>query len=221
MHLQQTDATALYSPMLIHHDVTGLLLAGGHSSRLGRSKALEPFLGEPMLTRVAKRMAAVTRELLVVVESQATADTLPIPQGAKVVLDVYAASGPLGGIYSGLSAAATPWVIAAACDLPFLDPALLEYLLEQRGSHQAVAPLINGRPEPTHAVYSRACVAPLLARLQSGRLKAGDILEDLDVAYITEEALQRVNPGLTSFFNVNTQADLDKALAIAKGGRFT
>ena len=89
--------------------------------------------------------------------------------------------------------------------------------MEHRGSHQALAPLINGRPEPTHAVYSRACLAPLLRRLQSGRLKAGDILADLDVAYVIDEALQRVNPGLTSFFNVNTQEDLDRALDIAKG----
>lgn len=57
----------------------------------------------------------------------------------------------------------------------------------------------------------------MLSRLQSGRLKLVDILEDLNVAYVTEDALREVDPHLLSFFNVNTQADLDRANALAKG----
>ena len=197
--------------------VTGLVLAGGRSSRLGRSKALEPFLGEPLLSRVAARLGPVVQEVTLVVDSQSTAATLPVPFGAQVVLDEYPNCGPLGGIYTGLKAARTPWVLVVACDMPFVEPRLLQFLLEQRGAKEAVAPLVNGLPEPAHAAYSKGCLPAMLSRLQSGRLKLADILQDLNVAYVAEEALREVDPHLLSFFNVNTQADLDRAFALARG----
>ncbi len=196
--------------------VTGLVLAGGRSTRLGRSKALEPFLGGPMLTRVASRLGAVTSQVTFVLDAADTAALLPIPPKAHVVIDEFPGSGPLGAIYTGLKASSTPWVLVVACDLPFLDPKLLSCILGHRNTHDAVCPIVGSLPEPAHAAYSKQCLPAMLLRLQSQRLKLAGVLQDLNVAYLSEKSLRQVDPHLLSFFNVNTQADLDRALALAR-----
>lgn len=198
--------------------VSGILLAGGKSTRFGRSKALEPFDGQPLISRVARRLAHVANEMIVVVDSKATAETLPIPKGAKVVVDAYPGKGPLGAIYTGLTAAQYDWAVTAACDMPFLNQQLLGYMLALRPTHDAVAPVVDERPEPIHALYSKSCLPAMKFRLEAGRLRTADLLQDLSVAYVQEYEMRRFDPELISFMNVNTQEDLERALTLARKG---
>ncbi len=193
-----------------------MALAGGQSRRLGRDKALEPFAGAPLITRVLTRLGEIAERLLVVVADESRAAELPLSEDVRVATDRYPGKGSLGGIYSGLDAASTPWTVVVACDMPFLNVRLLEHMLSQREGHDVVVPVIDGRPEPTHAAYSRACLPAIQRRLERDELKIIGFFEEVRVAYVPEDEVRALDPDLRSFLNVNTQSDLEQALALAR-----
>ena len=199
--------------------ITAIILAGGQSRRLGRDKAVEPFAGEPLLCRVIRRAAAGVNAGagdVVVVVAAARAAALPLAPEQRTAVDAFPGNGPLGGIYTGLEAARTEWSLVVACDLPLLSPPLLRYLAGLRHGVDAIAPVINGRPEPTHALYSRRCRPAIAARIQAGQLKAADLFDDVAVRYVDETEMRRFDPELRSFFNINRPADLACALELAE-----
>ena len=199
--------------------VSGIVLAGGLSRRLGRDKAVEPIGGEPLIARCIGRLSAVADEITVVVNGIERGKQLPLPSACRVAVDVYADSGSLGGIFSGVSAMGDEWGVVVACDMPFLNIALLRYMLLLREEFDAVVPVLDGRPEPTHALYSKACLPHIERRLQAGDLKIARFFDDVSVRYVSQEEVDSHDPDHLSFFNVNTQSDLDRALALAAEGR--
>lgn len=188
------------------------------SRRLGRNKALEPVGGEPLIRRVIGRLGQVTDQVVVVVNNAERARVLPLPQSVKVAVDIYPDTGSLGGIFSGLSACDGQWGLVVACDMPFLHLGLLRHMLSLREGFDAVVPVLEGRPEPTHALYSRRCLPHIQRRLQPRDLKIAGFFEDVRVKFLPEEVIDTFDPEHLSFFNVNTQEDLDRALALAARG---
>ncbi len=195
--------------------VSGIILAGGRSRRLGRDKAVELFGGQPLIRRAIDRVAPLTGEIVVVVADSARGKALPLDADHRVAVDIYPDGGSLGGIFSGLSAAANNWGLVVACDMPFLNPRLLEYMLAQRGDCDAVVPQPGDFPEPTHALYSRACLPHIEARLQAGDLKISGFFDEVRVRYLEEGEVRQFDPDLLSFFNVNSPEDLARAHALA------
>ena len=195
--------------------VTGIILAGGRSRRLGRDKAVEPFDGQPLIRRVIERVTPLTDEIVVVVADAARGHALGLDADHRVAVDIYPDGGSLGGIFSGLSAAANDWGLVVACDMPFLNRQLLEYMLAQRADYDAVVPQPGAFPEPTHALYSRACLPHIEARLQANDLKISGFFDDVRVRYLEEGEVRQFDPQLLSFFNVNSPEDLARAHALA------
>ena len=198
--------------------VSCVVLAGGRSRRLGRDKAVEPIGGQPLISRVVQRISPLGEEVLVVVADEARGDVLPLESTCRTVVDRYPGTGSLGGIFSGLDAASTPWVLAVACDMPFLNLDLIRCMESLRDGFDAVVPVIDGRPEPTHSLYSKACLPFIEPRLVSGDLKISGFFDDVRVKYFPEEEVRSLDPEFLSFFNVNTPQDLDRALALAANG---
>ncbi len=196
-------------------DVTAVILAGGMSSRLGRNKALEPFRGEPLIRRVIRRMSRVASDVIVVANDRERVADLDLPDSVTSVIDEYPGKGSLGGIYTGLRSARTEWAVFCACDMPFPSPRLYRALLSRREQNDAVVPVVDGRPEPIHAAYSRVCLEPIRERLTANRLKISGFFQDVAVQYFTEDKVRLIDPDLLSFFNINTQHDLEKANQIA------
>lgn len=202
--------------------VSAVVLAGGMSRRLGRNKALEPIGGQPLICRVTERLAQVAEELVVVVNEAERATVLPLPAEAKVTVDRYPGKGSLGGLFTGLSAATSAgggWAVMVACDMPFLNVALLRYMLSLREGHDAVVPVVEDRPEPLHALYSARCLPFMERRLQADDLKIARFFDEVRVRYVPEAELRRLDPELLSFFNINTQEDVDRAQALAAAER--
>lgn len=195
------------------------MLAGGLSRRLGRDKAVEPIDGEPLISRVIRRLEDLTDEIVVVVNNSARGDQLPLPETAIVAVDIYPDSGSLGGIFSGLSAASNDWGIVVACDMPFLNSDLMAHILTLRQSHDAVVPMLGGFPEPTHAAYSKACLPHIERRLKSNQLRIAAFFSSVRVRSLSEEEVDKFDPEHLSFFNVNTQDDLARAVALVGKGR--
>ncbi len=193
-----------------NQSVAGIVLAGGKSSRMGRDKALlRVGDGPPLVELVVGRLRTLVGEVIVVASDGARFGALP----AKIVPDVYPDAGPLSGIYSGLLATERHRALVTASDMPFLSRRLLSHLLEAPGDHDVVLPrLASGFLEPLHAVYSQTCREVFRRQLDDGRYSAIGYLDQVKVRYVEEAELREVDPELRSFFNVNTQADLDRAV---------
>lgn len=197
-------------------DITAIVLAGGQSRRFGRDKALEPIAGEPMIRRVIRRSAEPVdaHEVIVVVSSLERADGLPLDPAHRMVADMFPGCGPLGGIYAGLLAARTEWGLVTACDMPLLSASLLRHMSSIREGVDVVVPMLSGRPEPTHALYSRRCLPAIKARLRAGELKISSFFDCVKVRRVLEDEIRRFDPRLLSFLNVNRQEDLARVLEI-------
>lgn len=192
-------------------EVSGVIMAGGASQRLGRSKALERIGGKTLIERVIDSLVPLTTEVLVVVARPEQAAALALPPWVRVVSDRYPGRGSLGGIFTGVDASAQLWSLVVACDMPFLNRELLRHLTEESSDVDAVVPRLGGQPEPLHALYSKACLAPVEGMLRSGQLKIAPLFEAVRVRYVDEGTIDRLDPGHLSFFNINTQADLREA----------
>ena len=199
--------------------VSGIVLAGGMSRRLGRDKALEPLDGSPLIRRVIGRLSQVSHETVVVVADMERGAALPLPDSARTVVDIYPGKGSLGGIFSGLSASGNRWGVVVACDMPFLNMGLFRHMLSLREGYDAVVPVIEDRPEPTHAIYSKKCLSHIEKRLQADDLKISRFFDEVKVRYVPEEEVATFDPEFLSFFNINTQEDLDRALALVSQGK--
>lgn len=203
---------------VVESDITAVILAGGQSRRLGRDKAVEPFAGEPLIRRVIRRAseAVATQHVVVVVADPARAAALPLDDSHQTAVDVFPDCGSLGGIYTGLNASSTEWVLVTACDMPFLSAPLLADLAGLRDGVDAVVPVVDGRPEPTHALYSRRCLPAIESRLRAGQLKISGFFDDVAVRYVPESDIRRFDPDLLSFFNINRPEDLSRAIELVQ-----
>ena len=204
--------------MGVQSKISGIVLAGGMSRRLGRDKAVEPVGGEPLITRVLRRLSQVTDQTVVVVNEIGRASALPLNEASTVAVDAYPGKGSLGGIFTGLSASEADWGLVVACDMPFLNVELFRRMLSVRDGSDAVVPVVEGRPEPTHAVYSRACLPYIERRLKADDLKISRFFDEVRVRFLAEAEVDSLDPERLSFFNVNTQADLDRALELVEAG---
>ena len=197
----------------------GIVLAGGRSRRLGRDKALETIGGQVLIRRVIDRLSQVTDGVSVVVADQAQAEGLPLDHRQQVVLDRYPGGGSLGGIFSGLEATSQEWGVVVACDMPFLNLDLIRRMLELREGADAVVPMLKGRLEPTHAVYSKVCWPFMEQLLRTNDLKISLFFDKVRVAYLPDADVVALDPEGLSFFNVNSPADLERALVLVEQGR--
>ncbi len=194
--------------------MTSIVLAGGKSLRLGREKALEEIGGRSLIERVIERLSLLGNEIIVVTSSS---DQLP-DLGVKRVIDSYPGKGNLVGIYSGLKEVASSNVLVVGCDMPFLNVALLRHLIALSPGFDVVIPRVDEGVEPLHAVYSKNCLAPIEVYLREGRLKIFELLPELKVRYVDNAEIERFDPRHLSFFNINSEADLERARILLERG---
>ncbi len=193
--------------------IAAVILAGGLSTRLGRDKASELLLGRSLLQRVIDRLAGLVDEYVLVTTSGQTLPPVEASAPLRAVEDAYARIGPLGGIYTGLSAMQAPRAITVACDMPLLQPPLLAELLRLAPGHDAVVPL-NSLPEPLCAVYATTCLPAIQDRIQASQYKVTGFFEGVDVLYVEPDAWRRFDPDGLSFLNVNREEDLRRVEAL-------
>jgi molybdopterin-guanine dinucleotide biosynthesis protein A len=196
--------------------VSGVILAGGSSRRLPTNKALERIGGNALIERVVDTLVPLTSEVLVVVAWPKQAADLPLPSSVRVVTDRYPGRGSLGGVFTGVEASAEPWSLVVACDMPFLNVDLLRHLISESADVDAVVPSLKGQLEPLHALYSKACLAPMQRRLRAGDLKIASLFEAIRVRYVDEGTIDRIDPRHLSFFNINTRPQLEEAQRLAR-----
>ena len=186
--------------------LTGIVLAGGQSSRMGRDKAGLPWGDSTLLRTVLDRLAPVCAELIVV-------SNTPRPEldglGVRLTADAFLGCGPLGGIHAGLTAASNPYSFVTACDMPFLNTdAVAHIAASAAGGFDAAVPWIDGYYHPLHAVYRVSCL-PLIERmLAEGNYRVLDFYPAIRLRRVTEDEIARFDPALATLRNINTPEDL-------------
>ena len=198
-------------------NVTGIILAGGGSSRLRRDKASEAVNGRPLLQWVADRLEQAAAEIVVVRAAGQRLPSIETRKPLKTAEDILPGRGPLAGIHSGLQSASQDLAIAVGCDMPLLCVPLLRRLCELAEGYDVVMPTREGQPQPLHAVYRRSCVEAIESELRAGRLKVISFLGAVRVRYVGDDEWARYDGEGLSFFNVNREEDLQRA-ALLLGG---
>lgn len=188
-------------------DVTLAVVAGGQGRRLsGVPKGLLTLQGRTVLERLLD-LAPLFADVLLVANT-------PEPYarfGLRTVADVVPDKGAPGGVHAAMTAARTGWVLAVACDMPFVSPAAVRVLLEARAPElDAVGFTVAGRVEPLLAVYRTALWEPWGEALRRHNPSLRSLLEACRARLLPEEALRAVDPQLRSLVNVNTPEDLER-----------
>jgi len=184
--------------------------------RLGRNKALEKIGGKSLLERVIKNLESQVSEVILVAAIDSLLPKIETKHCIRLVTDVRPEKGPLVGIYSGLLASDQPYNLVVACDMPFLNAGLLDFMVSEAGDYEIVVPKLGNMVEPLHAVYSKKCIPIIEKMLDNGDFRVNDLFKKVSVRYISTEEIDRFDPKRLSFFNVNTKADFKIADNIAR-----
>src|ERR1017187_531401 len=151
----------------------GFVLAGGHSSRMGRDKALLRYWGVPLVVRAAAAVAEAVGSVTIVGDPSVYGHF-----GWPALADTNPELGPVGGLLTALEHTRSEWNIIVACDMPDVSPGLLRELIQKtvRSRKRCVAPLIDGEFEPLCAVYRRSALDEVRAAIAARHLKMRDLL---------------------------------------------
>jgi molybdopterin-guanine dinucleotide biosynthesis protein A len=196
-------------------DITCVVLAGGKGLRLGRDKVQETVDNSNLLQRVLSQLTPFNRDIIIVTAGKKSLPQTNGYQRSRIVTDIYPGKGALGGIYTGLAASDSQYNLVVACDMPFLNQALLRYMMGLSAGFDLVVPRLGKMVEPLHAVYARNCLAHIERLLERGIMEVRALFELVRVRYVEAGEIDRFDPGHLSFFNVNTEADLERARQIA------
>ncbi|MEK4438475.1 molybdenum cofactor guanylyltransferase [Paenibacillus sp. FSL K6-2862] len=188
---------------------TGIILAGGLSSRMGSNKALLPLDGSIVLEHVASAIApAVSR---VIVAAGPNVDAYQA-LGYTCVEDGYPGKGPLAGLHAALEASETEWNLVCACDLPLIQPSFfttLQRLAASDKTHRAIVPRLEGRVHPLVGIYHIDVLPSLEQCLIEDRLRVTRWLDEVGCRYVEAEDLERagVQDAAAQLINMNTMQD--------------
>ncbi|NPV65843.1 MAG: molybdenum cofactor guanylyltransferase [Anaerolineae bacterium] len=189
--------------------VTVAILAGGKSSRMGTDKSFVPLLGKTLIQHVLERVGSLGLPTILITNRPAAYAPLGLPMYG----DLLAGKGSLGGLYTAISCSQTLYTLCVACDMPFLNPALLAHLISLRAGYDAIVPRLDGFPEALHAVYSKGCLGAIREKLEQDQLKAISFYGQVRLRFVEEDEVRRFDPALRSFVNVNTPEELARLQA--------
>ncbi len=186
-------------------DCTGALVAGGRAQRLGGvAKGLLRVEGEPMAGRALRLFRHLFSASLIVTSQGDAYSAL----GARTIPDLLPGKGAPGGLHAALTAATTDWVFAAGCDMPFLAEEPIAWLAERRaGGALAVAVVWQGRLEPLHAFWARACLPTVDRLLRAGSPSMWQLATAVGARLVPEDEWRAIDPAGRSFENVNAPED--------------
>ncbi|WP_456431896.1 molybdenum cofactor guanylyltransferase [Thermosulfuriphilus sp.] len=181
---------------------------GGQSRRFGENKALFQWQGASFLERICQALEEVKLSIYII--SKKNQAHYYSDSGRKIITDLYPEQTPLVGLLSALEALPSRWVLLVACDMPAIQPPLLNYLitLAKNTSQGAIVPIYDGRPQPLLALYSKGIYPQAREYFLKGGRSLKGLVEQISVQFVPQKDWQRYDSQGLSFLNINRQEDL-------------
>ena len=180
-------------------DITGVILAGGKSSRYGSNKALVKIEGIPLIERVATVMQSLFEHVFLITNTPDEYAYLGFPMYEDLIKGL----GPLGGIYTAMTAIPNSGGFFVPCDMPFLNPYLIRHMVEIRENYDAVVPRISENIEALHAFYSNRCLTAVKKLIDRREYQIFRFFPEVSVRYVEEAEIRGFDSQLRSLLNIN------------------
>lgn len=195
-------------------EATGIILAGGQSSRMGTNKALLDINGKRVIERVVEELQSTVNNIIIVTNSFEEYEFLGFP----LVEDEWKGMGPLAGIHAGLTASQTNKNLIVACDMPFISSSLGMLLLSQLEHYQGVVPEIAGQLHPLFAAYRKEVKEEVKKSLEQDQRRIRSFFSQIHVKIMNERELASNGFEVqeASFFNMNNPNEYAQAVDMEK-----
>lgn len=173
---------------------------------MGQNKAFIEIEGVPIINRIYGLFKELFEEAIIVTNHAASFKNF----GSKVLQDLIPDRGALGGLYTGIFFSSFQYSFCVACDMPFINKSLVQYLFENIRGHDAdvIVPRTKDGLQPLHAIYSKNCLAPIERIIQEGKYRIIDFYKMVGVKIVDEKDFLFLDPRRQSFINVNTPEEL-------------
>jgi molybdopterin-guanine dinucleotide biosynthesis protein A len=191
----------------LEDNITGVILVGGQSRRMGRDKVFLEIGGKPLLERVLEVFSECFKQVVLVGGRKERFAAYDLP----CLPDIYPGSA-LGGLYTGLFHSTTEQIFVSSCDLPFPNKDMLHYLCSLKESFDAVVPTTMHGYEPLFAIYAKRCLGPMKSLLESGNCCIHAVYPQIRVRHVTVEELYQFDKEEKSFVNLNTPEQFDRVM---------
>lgn len=188
---------------MIKKNITGIILAGGKSSRMGSDKGMMELYGRKFIEHILVALVPNVDEVIIIANNNNYKNL-----GHKVYEDIIKDCGPLGGIYTGLMNSKTENNMVVSCDIPFINSSLIKHIIDNKGRADIAVPVYDGNVEPLCAVYTKRIKDEIHQLILSKELK----LRNVFMHFITKEIyitkkLQFYSEKL--LMNINTKSQFD------------
>lgn len=183
--------------------VTAIILAGGESRRMGQNKAFLPWGNTTLINQVIDALHPVADEIIIV--SKQSSDFVNL--SVKTVEDLIPDAHALGGLFTGLRASLDNVCFVCACDMPYLNTKLIQYLCDQISDCDAVIPSTSRGLQPLHAVYTKSLLPTIKDQINSKQWSLQEMVPKLNAKLISNAIVSKYDPTERSFINLNTQED--------------
>jgi len=194
--------------------VTGVILAGGKSKRMGLDKATLKIGNRFLMDFPLKILSNIFSEILIVTSPSQllTLKSLFASRKVTFVSDLIPDHGALGGIYTALNYSKTPYVFVCACDMPFLNSSFIRYMIKIINGYDIIIPESSRMLETLHAIYKQSCFEAIKHFLLQDRNKIIDFFPEVFVYKIPKPLIKTYNKNEKMFKNLNTPEELKRAL---------
>lgn len=188
----------------IRYPITGIILSGGKSLRMGQNKAFIPIEGLPIIERTHTLFKKLFNEIIIVTNQK----ELFLDLDARICSDLIPDRGALGGLYTGLYFSSSSYSFCVASDMPFLNESLIRYLLQWREGYDVIVPKTRDGLQPLHALYSKNCLEAVEKIIQHQKYRIIDFYPTVSVKVVEEKEFFTLDPLRESFLNINTREEL-------------
>lgn len=188
-------------------DTCGVILSGGKSRRMGTNKSLLKIGNQTVINRIFFELMKVTNCLSIVTHQPQLYNDLP----ARFVTDRYQESGPLAGIEAALYYNKADVFIITACDMPFIQYPILQYMIDNLEDYDGVVPVYQTYMHPLAAVYKKSVLEEVQKQLDKGERKVTGFFEEMNIRFIHDFHGFPCDQVERHFFNMNTPEQYEHA----------
>ncbi|WP_316348167.1 molybdenum cofactor guanylyltransferase [Desulfuromonas acetoxidans] len=201
--LHNNDSDAISEKRTQQESITGVILAGGKSTRMGRNKALLDLGGICLIEKTYQTMSALFPEVILITNTPDEYAFL----NCRCQKDIYPGIGSIAGLHAALSTSNTERIFVVPCDMPFLSPPLINLLCQTTQTYDAVVPVSDKGMEPLHALYHRRCLQQLEQAITHGDKKIQNFLRNIWTYFLPVSAYRHIPHAEQAFQNVNRPED--------------